>query len=67
MVIEMVPVDSGGFQAVIIFEGVPHPFSARFVTLKNEYILRGMEELLVPIGEMFLDEIRSLAYERFWA
>ena len=38
----------------------------RFVTLKNETILRGMEERLVPIGEMFLDETQSLAYERFW-
>lgn len=66
MVIEVVPVDSGGFQAVILFEGVAHPFWARFVTLKNEYILRGMEAVLVPIGEMFLDEIQSLAYERFW-
>ena len=66
MVIEMVPVDPGGFQAVILFDGVPQPFRVRFVTLKNEYILRGMEELLVPIGEMFLDETQSLAYERFW-
>ena len=66
MVIEIAPVDSGGFQAVILFEGVPHSFWVRFVTLQNECILRGMEELLVPIGEMFLDETQSLAYERFW-
>lgn len=66
MVIEIAPIDSRGFQAVILFEGIPHPFRAQFVTIKKQYVLRGMEELLVPIGEMFLDEVQSLAYERFW-
>lgn len=66
MVIEMAPVDSGGFQAVMIFEDIPPPFRAQFVAMKNEYVLRSMEELFVPIGEILLDEIQDLAYERFW-
>ena len=66
MVIEMASIDPSSFQAVIIFEGIPHPFWAGFTTFKNEYVLRGMEERPDPLGEMFLDEIRSLAYERFW-
>ncbi len=66
MVVEMVPIDSGSFQAVILFEGIPHSFWAGFLTIKNEYVLRDIEELPNPLGEMFLDETRSLAYERFW-
>ena len=66
MVIEMVPIDSGSFQAAIIFEGNPHPFWARFDTIKDETVLRTIEEWPDLLGEMFLDETRSLAYERFW-
>ncbi len=66
MVVEMVPIDSGSFQAVIIFESIPHPFLARFLTIRNGYVLRDIEGLPNPLGEMFLDETRSLAYERFW-
>ncbi len=66
MVIEMAPIDSGSFQAVIIFEGIPHPFWARFNTIKNGTVLGNIEEWPDLLGEMFLDETRSLAYERFW-
>lgn len=66
MVLEIAPVDSSGFQAVIIFEGVPHSFLARFNTVRNKYVLCGLEERFEPLDEMLLDEIYSLAYERFW-
>jgi hypothetical protein len=66
MVVEVAPIDPGSFQAIILFEGIPHPFWARFLRIKNGYVLCDIEELPNPLGEMFLDETRSLAYERFW-
>lgn len=66
MVVEITPVNVGGVQAVIMFEGVPRPFRARFGILENDYVLRSIEKSPEPVDEAFLDEIQSFAYERFW-
>lgn len=66
MVVESAPVNGGGFQAVILFEGVPHPFWARFAISGNGDVVRSIEQLPQRVDEAFLDEIGSLAYERFW-
>ncbi|OGX40910.1 MAG: hypothetical protein A3C53_05690 [Omnitrophica WOR_2 bacterium RIFCSPHIGHO2_02_FULL_68_15] len=66
MVVELAPVNDGGFQAVILFEGAQHPFWAQFAMSGNEDVLRSIEPLPERLDEALLDEVHSLAYERFW-
>ena len=66
MVIEMAPTGPGGFQAILVFEGVLRPLRVWFTALENRYVLRSAESLPIFLDDILLDETRSLAYERFW-
>ncbi len=66
IMLELVPTRSDDVQAVVLFEGVQNPFWLSFLETKNEYFLRSVEVLPRLLDEMLLDEVGSLAYERFW-